>query len=447
MRYRSGVLSHDEIDFRLQQMYAIVTVKLGYNPVLHARKLADQQRHDEALDVLDAIPDEFLSDDRLSNLLQLEKKKYQGKPEKPPEKKSLFVGLVSGENYGWGVCSHYLIKELSKILPTRVLNAEDGSGQRSDLNGSLFQALTNIDFDPLFPNARGKSNLGYTFFENELTDRSLENSKSFDLVLGGSTWCMERMREQGITNSDVLIQGIDPDIFYPIDSSKRITKDRFVIFSGGKFELRKGQDLVLRAVKILQDKYPDVWLINCWYNLWPGSVRLMGYSKYIKFNYRGNESWTETMLRTYYDNDLDPARIQTLELIPQNEQRYLYAQTDIGVFPNRCEGGTNLVLMEYMACGKPVIVSNNSGHKDIVSTQNSLLINHMSNFHVRDNQGNLIARWQDPSLDELVAQLETAYHNRDAISKIGVKAGMDLKNFTWRHSAQRLTEYLLPLVS
>ena len=32
---------------------------------------------------------------------------------------------------------------------------------------------------------------------------------------------------------------------------------------------------MLEAFKILQDKYPDMWLVNCWYNLWPESMRLM----------------------------------------------------------------------------------------------------------------------------------------------------------------------------
>ena len=33
---------------------------------------------------------------------------------------------------------------------------------------------------------------------------------------------------------------------------------------------------------------------------------------------------------------------------------------DAGLFPNRCEGGTNLVAMEAMASGLPVILSGTS---------------------------------------------------------------------------------------
>jgi glycosyltransferase involved in cell wall biosynthesis len=352
------------------------------------------------------------------------------------QRETLFLGLVKGDGYGWGVCSRYLIAELSRIRPIHVLTERDGTASEAHLNGPLFQAIADIDFHPVFPQARGRRNVGYTFFENELSAVSLENAKRFDLILGGSNWCRERMIEKGVTNCGVLVQGIDPELFYPIEECK--SAERFVIFSGGKFELRKGQDLVLRAVKIMQDKYPDVWLVNCWYNLWPASTRLMTYSKHIRFEHREQETWQVTMQRTYLQNGLDPTRIQTFELLPQERQRDLFAQTDIGLFPNRCEGGTNLVLMEYMACAKPVIASNASGHRDIVHSDNSLLLNDLTDYLVRDRDGRLIARWQEPSLDEMVAQLEYAYHHRSNIRNVGQCGGEHMKKFTWRHAALNL---------
>gem|GEM_PF-1774839 len=352
----------------------------------------------------------------------------------------LYLGLVQGEGYGWGVCSRYLIQELSKIRPAAALNPNEQSNENQFLPGTLFQALINVDFDPMFPKARGERNFGYTFFENELTERSKKNARQYDLVLGGSGWCRERMLEKGISNCAVLIQGIDPELFYPIQEDAEA--DRFVIFSGGKFELRKGQDLVLRAVKIMQDKHPDVWLVNCWYNLWPASTRLMRYSPHIRFEHHENETWRETMLRTYAENGLESRRIITHELLPQARQRDLFAQTDIGLFPNRCEGGTNLVLMEYMACAKPVIVSNTSGHKDVVTERNAMLLNRLRPFNIADAKGALIGRWQEPSLDEIVAQLEYAYHHRAELKQYGRQAGEDLKQFTWGHSTRKLLEII-----
>ncbi len=347
------------------------------------------------------------------------------------------MGLVKGENYGWGVCSKYLIEEMSKLQRVHVLNDQDGSAFDAHLEGKLLQALTTVELSPLFKNARGRQNFGYTFFENELTRKSIQNARQFDLVLAGSSWCRDRMLEKGISNCDVLIQGIDPDLFYPIESKP--PQDRFVIFSGGKFELRKGQDLVLRAVQILQNKYPDVYLVNCWYNLWPQSVQQMTFSPYISFSYRGNDPWINTMERTYRENGLDADRIFTLDLLPQHAQREMFSQTHVGVFPNRCEGGTNLVLMEYMACAKPVIAAFATGQKDILSEDNALLLRQLKDMEILDGRGARIGRWQDPSLDELVAQLEYAYHHRESIDGIGRRAGGDLQHFTWKHCAERLS--------
>lgn len=356
----------------------------------------------------------------------------------------IYLGLYGRKHSGWGVCGDYFEKELSKIADLHVLSEKGGGVDNAILDGVLFQGLQGADFVPLFADSRGRRNLGYVFFEKELTTTSIKNSARFDLVLAGSTWCLERMREKGIENSDVLLQGIDPGIFYPIREA--VNNDRFVIFSGGKFELRKSQDLVLRALKIFQERHSDVWLVTCWYNMWEPSVRMMESSQLIHFRFSPEQTWNENMLRTYVQNGLDPARILTCNLVPNEQLRQLYAQTDIGIFPNRCEGGTNLVMMEYMACGKPVIASNTSGHKDILTPENALCLNALRDLTVVDPHGNTVCRWQEPSLDELLAQLEYAYGHRAAIADIGRRAGETLKKFTWNRAAERLVGFIRELL-
>ncbi len=352
----------------------------------------------------------------------------------------MYLGLKAGKNYGWGVCSEHLVRELSRLVPVQVLNGDKLDGRQTDLPGKLFQALANVHLLALFEGVRGKQNYGYTFFENELTHDSVENARKYDLILAGSSWCRQRLVEKGITNCDVLIQGIDPQKFHPIANGG---SDRhFVIFSGGKFELRKGQDLILRAVKVLQEKYDDVILVNCWYNLWPESIQSMAVSEHITLPGKTTDSWIPFIEALCKINGLDIARVKTLELVPNYILREIFRQTDIGLFSNRCEGGTNLVLMEYMACARPVIASNTSGHRDIVNDSNALLLNDLRDIHLKDSRGNLAARWQEPNLDEIVAQLEYAYHHRNEISRLGRKAGEDLKKFTWKHTAKRLLQII-----
>lgn len=351
----------------------------------------------------------------------------------------IYLGMYGSPNSGWGVCSHHFEKQLSELIDLHILKSEDDTSANAMLDGIFFQAVNSAEFVPLFARARGTKNIGYTFFETELTPKSVENANQFDLMLAGSTWCRERMREKGIENCDVLLQGIDPGVFYPIHDRKE--DDRFIIFSGGKFELRKSQDLVLRALKIFQDRHADVWLINCWANVWEQSIRMMESSNYIHFEFHSDRTWKENMMRTYHRNGLDPGRIITCDPIPNDQLRQLYARTDIGLFPNRCEGGTNLVMMEYMACAKPVIASSTSGHKDILTPDNALGLNALRDLNVVGPSGEHVGRWQEPLLDEILAQLEFAYDHRPVIKGIGRRAGEDMKCFTWEKSARNLIKF------
>ncbi len=344
----------------------------------------------------------------------------------------LMLALSAGENFGWGVCSKYLIKEVQQLTKVQIFNS---AGDTLVFNGTIFHALQGADLKTLHT-VRGKQNIGYTFFENELSDESIENGKQLDLILGGSIWNRNKLKEKGFAAAECLIQGIDETIFYPRDN---IRKDSlFTIFSGGKFELRKGQDLVLRAVSILQQKYSDVILVNAWFNIWLGTMTSMRQSKHIYFNPRGND-WLEFVANLCIDNKLDLSRVITLPLTNNNLLPDIYSKTDIGLFPNRCEGGTNLVLMEYMACGKPVIASYNSGHTDVLTNQNSLPLLEQNPYYLYDeNNNNLIADWRESSLDEIVSKLEWAYHHRQEINTIGNAADEFMKSFTWKKSAESL---------
>jgi glycosyltransferase involved in cell wall biosynthesis len=356
-----------------------------------------------------------------------------------PSPAPLYLALPRGNSSGWGVCGRYLTAELAQLTPVVSVDFQDGpanAGKR--IPGTLFGAIADVSLAPTI-DLCGRRTVGYTFFENELTPRSAANAKRYDLILAGSSWCVERLREAGIQHTDLLIQGIDPAIFHPAPA--RVEDGRFVIFSGGKFELRKGQDLVLRAVAILQQKYPDVVLVTSWFNHWPRSMETMAASTHIRYEHRG-ANWDEVMTHLYRLNGLDPARVITHGVRPNDSLREVYAASDVGLFPNRCEGGTNLVLMEYMACGRPVVASYATGHTDVLTRDNALLLERLRPYHLRDPQQNLVARWEEPDLDEMVASLEYAYRHRDTLRALGARAGADMARFTWRAAAECLHRFL-----
>lgn len=357
--------------------------------------------------------------------------------EVPP---SIYFALPTGTNYGWGLCGSYLRKELQGRIHLIDPVVSDPQNSEKRVSGVCFHALEGPSLKPWIP-LKADRNIGYVFFENDLTQDSLMNSRELDLVLAGSSWCRDRLKDQGIQHSDLLIQGIDPELFYPLPIKEN--EEEFIIFSGGKFEYRKGQDLVLAAFKVLSEKYPHFRLINAWENQWEASTRTMCFSNKIEF-IDVSKNWQEKMHALYVRNGIDPAKIKTCPLLPNHKMRSIYARTDLGLFPNRCEGGTNLVLMEYMACAKPVVASFSSGHQDILTDQNSYRVQSMSQIHVQDPSGSFSAHWDDPDLDELIAKVETAYLNRAQRLQKGAQAGSDLSQMTWQKMSDRLIPFLLP---
>ncbi len=352
--------------------------------------------------------------------------------------KKLFLGLSGSGDFGWGTVNKYLKQEVSKRIEVYSIE-ENGIPSQEELKEvKVFQLLRDLDFNPLFE-VSGKENFGYTVFENELNECSYINSKNYNKIIAASNWGRDKLLEAGISNADCIIQGIDTKLFFPEEQKRN--DNLFVIFSGGKLELRKGQDLVLKAISILQKKYKDIVLITAWYNLWLESARLMSLSKYIKYEERGS-TWQEFMNHIYLINDVDPSKVITMPLVPNQKLRELYLKSDIGLFPNRCEGGTNLVMMEYMACGKPVIASFNTGHKDVLTEFNSLPLKQMKSYRIFNDEQKLVSDWEEPNLDEIISKIEYAYNHRYELKIIGNEAAKSMMNFTWAKTAENLLKVI-----
>jgi glycosyltransferase involved in cell wall biosynthesis len=181
-------------------------------------------------------------------------------------------------------------------------------------------------------------------------------------------------------------------------------------------------------------------LVNSWWNYLPDNFATMTVSPYIIFD-PGRGDYTTTMNRILSNNGIDLQRVITLNSCPNSEMQRIYKNSDVGLFPNRCESGTNLVMMEYMACGKPVIASYTTGHKDVLTDVNSIRIEGMKQMRLR-REGRDIAVWDDPDIDETIAKLEWAYLNRDSLGGTGRKAGEDMSRLSWEKTARKFYEVL-----
>jgi len=373
----------------------------------------------------------------------------------------LTLALPLGHTFGWGICGKYLAREIARLSPVRLVTqpfeaadigdefeyrelqrlyadrrSRDFPGAEIALSAVL-QGILSLEFLPMAPEIRGRRNLGYSFFEHTiLPGKSLDNARRhFDMIVAGSTWCEEILRHHGLGQTVTVCQGVDPAIFNMYENQKSFFENRFVVFSGGKLEFRKGQDLVIRAFRVLQERHEDVLLVNAWFNHWEDSLRSMAASPHIEFVYSGGDHCA-AVNRLLAANGIALDKVITLPAKPQTLMARIYKNTDCGLFPNRCEGGTNLGLMEYMACGKPAIVSNSSGHRDVANDGNALLLKNLRPLTMTLG-GNATTVWDEPALDEIIEALEWAYQHREALGDIGQAAGWSMQEFSWAAAAAR----------
>lgn len=318
--------------------------------------------------------------------------------------RSIHLSVPVGDFFGAGVCGKYLLREFAKVASVTVDVRGETLASREDSNlvfrhnrflranppGALIE-FTGPDLESQSV-WRGRPHVGYAFFEtDELTPKQVENARSFDILVAGSTWNRDVLSEHGV-KSVAIAQGVNTELFRP----EVVERDaRFTIFSAGKWEHRKGQDLVLRAVKVLQDRHADIDLVSLWYNPW-----------------------------TKHDGGAEARAVgvRMLTLPPRMEHDIpacMHA-TDIGLFPNRCEGGTNLFLMDYLACGKPVIANNSTGQSDVLEPSYALMA----------------SGTDDEVVEAMVSGVEFLYASRDARRRMGERAAAFMKLFSWERTAR-----------
>jgi glycosyltransferase involved in cell wall biosynthesis len=114
---------------------------------------------------------------------------------------------------------------------------------------------------------------------------------------------------------------------------------------------------------------------------------------------------------------------------------------DMAVFPNRCEGGTNLVAMEAMACGVPTYVAYNTGQKDLVDLIGCGAFRTQRNVKASPPM-QTVQDWGETDVDEVVAAMEKVYTSREQSRREAKSVALRMKDWSW----SGLNEKLLKIV-
>jgi glycosyltransferase involved in cell wall biosynthesis len=285
----------------------------------------------------------------------------------------------------------------------------------------------------------GQVTAGAIFFEDSRLPDAAEISKDYAVILAGSSWCEEVLRANGVANVATVIQGIDPSLFHPAPRAD-VLQGRFAIFSGGKIEHRKAQDLVLLAFRAFAQRHPEAVLVTAWHSPWPiTALTVNGNSALQPIALRedgqcGIAEWIAA-------NGVPAHQFIDVGAIPNHQMARVLREMDVALFPNRCEGGTNLVAMECMACGVPTILSDNTGHKDLTASGGAFALT---------RQGAVIAGdkgtdgWGESDIDEIVETLEQVWQNREEAKQRAAIGAAAMAGWNWRAQIGKLHDVLQP---
>lgn len=319
------------------------------------------------------------------------------------------------------------------------------ANQHVDIETPVLCALGNDFVRPRGVNGGelvGHPTVGVVFFEQpQLDAATVARAKAFPLIVTGSTWNEKILREYGITNVKTVIQGIDPSLFHPAPRLG-VLGDRFLVFSGGKLELRKGQDLVMAAFAIFAKRHPDAMLVTAWHSPWPKFAEGLNQSRRAAPVVFGADEKVD--VRAWGEaNGIPPQQILDLGAVPNAQMPPILREMDVALFPNRAEGGTNLVAMECMACGVPTILSANTGHTDLIEVDNCYALTEQSPVGGIGAGVGATPGWGTSSVEEMVEALERAYADRDDARRRGLRGAETLAKLTWARTAEEMKHTVL----
>jgi len=195
-----------------------------------------------------------------------------------------------------------------------------------------------------FHNYAVKPRYGFGWFENKIDKLTLESTKSFITV---SNSCLESLKNRkilkNIKNKRVIYNGVEP--VYS-SSSKKIRKELGIGNAPlcsmlANYEPRKGHKFILKAFKIVLDKFPNANLI---------------------FAGGGSEKEMD-LIRKYKKEIVDSKNIHILNFLPGYD---LINSSDIILIGSQEFESFGLTAVEAMFYKKPIVSTNVGGLKEVI---------------------------------------------------------------------------------
>tara|TARA_Y100000296_G_scaffold85209_1_gene120527 strand:+ start:506 stop:1582 length:1077 start_codon:yes stop_codon:yes gene_type:complete len=271
--------------------------------------------------------------------------------------------------------------------------------------------------------------VGFPIFElDAFAENEVESMEHCDKIFVCSQWAKDIIvNNTKFNDKDVHVVplGVDHKIFKPTQLKGR---NKTIFFNCGKWEKRKGHDVILECFNTAFTHSDEV-------ELW-----MMCDNPFIG---QRNEEW-----RKLYKTSELGYKVKIIPRQVSHQDVYsIMAQSDCGVFPARAEGW-NLELLEMMACGKNVIATNYSAHTEFCDENNCRLVS-IDNMETAydgvffDGKGGMWAEISDGQKEQIISHMRDV-HNAKQEGVLSVnQSGIDTANkFSWENSCQEVVNGL-----
>lgn len=194
---------------------------------------------------------------------------------------------------------------------------------------------------------------------DDLLFLELTHKISWTHIIAVSHFIKKELIGVGFDDRDITVihHGIEVDKFTPGSDIKRILKkypklqNRPVVFHPARIGLGKGCDVSIKAIRLIREKIPKILLV------FAGSKNII--------------DWGASQQKdiAYLVNLIKHFKLEKnvlIDVYSLEEMRELYAISTVCIYPSSVGEPFGLVMLEAMASGKPIIVTNTGGMPEVV---------------------------------------------------------------------------------
>ena len=260
-----------------------------------------------------------------------------------------------------------------------------------------------------------------------------------DYIISPSNWSRNKTIEYGFPENRIKIipHGIDPQMYFPPNQETRnrlktnlgLHTNDYLFVNMGSMTWNKGIDLILEAFLILKTKYDH--------------IKLLLKDQSNLYGIQSQNVVSNLLLDKPHLNkkELLSGIILVTNNLTQNQLKDIYSSCDCYLSPYRAEG-FNLTVLEALACGTDVIVTEGGATDDFClhPSIGKVSSKKISCSELRQVKKPSTGYYLEPDLESLIEQMEIKISQG---SQINFETSKKIRDeFTWQRAAKELYELM-----